>query len=423
MSGNEKRALAPRLRFPEFRDVMDCKRLGDIVRFASGGTPSKDEPDYWNGIIPWISASSMYDTKIAGSDLKVTELAIGNGTRIAKKGSLLILVRGSMLFNRVPMGIAAIDVAFNQDVKAMTIGDGVIGEFLLNQLLSLSSRIPINETGIGAGKIETDTLSNLRIVIPSLLEQQKIADCLSSLDELMTAETQKLDTLKTHKKGLMQQLFPREGETVPRLRFSEFRNGSEWTNQPFERFVIKSFYGTSNSTSEKGKYPVLRMGNMVDGKLNFSNLAYIDLDRNSFEAIRLLKGDILLNRTNSLDLVGKISIFDLDSEYITASYIVAHRLDNESLNPVFCNFILNTPQYQAKIKALARPSVSQANINPTTFRQELNISVPLLAEQQRIADHLSSLDDLITAQTQKIAILKTHKKALMQQIFPMSNES
>jgi len=200
----------PKLRFPEFLDAGEWipYDLGDVVHFSSGGTPSKGIADYWGGTIPWISASSMYEIYINKSELNVTPMAIGNGTRIAKKGSLLVLVRGSMLFNRIPMGIASIDVAFNQDVKALEISDRLSNLFLLFQLISFESRITISETGIGAGKIETDDLKNLAVFVPAIEEQQKIADCLSSLDDLIALQAQKLDALKAHKKGLMQQLFP-----------------------------------------------------------------------------------------------------------------------------------------------------------------------------------------------------------------------
>lgn len=206
----------PELRFSEFRQQgeWEQRKLGEIAKFTSGGTPSKDIADYWNGTIPWISASSMYSTKLNKSTLNVTSLAIGNGTRIAKKGSLLILVRGSMLFNRIPMGIADIDVAFNQDVKSLSIDKKMNAIFLLNQLMTFESRIAINETGIGAGKIETEDLKRLNIYMPSISEQQKIADCLSSLDRLISDETQKLAALKIHKTGLMQQLFPAMDEVT-----------------------------------------------------------------------------------------------------------------------------------------------------------------------------------------------------------------
>jgi type I restriction enzyme S subunit len=204
----------PRLRFPEFQSAgkWEEKTLGDISTFSSGGTPSKDVPEYWSGTIPWISASSMYDTNITNSELKITDVAVKNGAQIAKKGSLLILVRGSMLYNRVPMGIAAIDVAFNQDVKALKIADGVNVIYLLYQLLASESRIPIHDTGIGAGKIDTDDLKRLTIHVAILPEQQRIAELLTTLDEQITAQSEALAALKVHKKGLMRGLFPSMNE-------------------------------------------------------------------------------------------------------------------------------------------------------------------------------------------------------------------
>ncbi|MCX6975986.1 MAG: restriction endonuclease subunit S [Verrucomicrobia bacterium] len=200
----------PRLRFPEFQNAGEwaMKTMGSIASFSSGGTPSKDNPEYWNGTIPWVSASSMYDLVIEKADHYVTPLAIGNGTRIAKKGSILILVRGSMLFKRVPICVAGIDVTFNQDVKALNLDPSINTGFLLYQLSAFQARLPINETGIGAGKIELDHLKGFELFIPDTLEQQRIATCLSSLDALISAETQKHEALKTHKRGMMQQLFP-----------------------------------------------------------------------------------------------------------------------------------------------------------------------------------------------------------------------
>jgi type I restriction enzyme, S subunit len=272
-------------------------------------------------------------------------------------------------------------------------------------------------------QITNATFLSGRLPLPvQVAEQQKIAECLSSVDELMAAQTRKVGALKTHKKGLMQQLFPREGETQPRRRFPEFKNAGEWDFKPFEEFVTKSFYGTSSSTSPTGRYPVLRMGNMLDGGLDFTNLVYLDMDPDSFELFRLEDGDILLNRTNSPALVGKISLFRHKSACMTASYIVTYRLNKKRIDPSFCNSMLNTPLYQSRIRSFAKPSISQVNINPTTFKKDLIVSVPSFPEQERIASCLSSLDALITFETQKLEALKTHKKGLMQQIFPSQKE-
>jgi len=206
----------PPLRFPEFQNAgeWEVRTMGSLASFSSGGTPSKDNPKYWNGSIPWVSASSMYDLVVEKADHYVTPLAIGNGTRIAKKGSILILVRGSMLFKRVPICIAGVDVAFNQDVKALEVDASIDTGFLLYQLSAFQSRFLINETGIGAGKIELDHLKGFELFIPDTPEQQRIAEFLSSLDAIITAETQKHEALKTHKKGLMQQLFPNSPQSA-----------------------------------------------------------------------------------------------------------------------------------------------------------------------------------------------------------------
>lgn len=205
----------PRVRFGEFRESgeWESKELGEITTWNSGGTPSKDNPIYWGGDIPWISASSMRGTEYFDSKLKLTEAGLKNGSRLAKKGSLLLLVRGSMLFNCVPVGIAGRDVAFNQDLKSITVTKEVDTKYLLYWFLASEQLLMsmVGGTGIGAGKLETSELQKISVPLPTLPEQQKIAATLSSLDDLIAAQSEKLEALKSHKKGLMQGLFPNPG--------------------------------------------------------------------------------------------------------------------------------------------------------------------------------------------------------------------
>jgi type I restriction enzyme S subunit len=203
----------PKYRFPEFRCNVEwnISSLGDVVNFSSGGTPSKERPEYWNGTIPWISAASMHTYNIDKSESNITKLAVSHGAQVATEGTLLILVRGSMLHNRIPMGIALREVAFNQDVKALTLVKKMNIRFLLYELMALESQIlnAVTATGIGAGKLDTNDLKKFTVRFPSADEQQKIAACLSSLDELIVAQVEKIEQLKLHKKGLMQGLFPK----------------------------------------------------------------------------------------------------------------------------------------------------------------------------------------------------------------------
>ncbi|RUH99056.1 restriction endonuclease subunit S [Pseudomonas aeruginosa] len=425
MSGNEKRPLVPRLRFPEFRDAGEWQNptLGEISEPVEERVGNRKlTPVSISAGIGFVPQAEKFGRDISGNQYKLYTL-VRDGDFVYNKGNSLKFPQGCVYDLRGWGEVAAPNVFICFRLKCGYENGFYRQCFEKNSHgVQLRKHITSGARSNGLLNISKDAFFSVRIPVPDHAEQQKIADCLSSLDELITAETQKLDALKTHKKGLMQQLFPCKGEAVPRLRAPEFQEAGPWEVKPFERLVVKSFYGTSSSTSDTGKYPVLRMGNMVDGGLKFSNLAYIDLDVDSFSKIRLARGDILLNRTNSLDLVGKISIFDRDVECITASYIVTYRLDKKQIIPEFCNFMLNTPQYQKKIRALARPSISQANINPTTFKNELTIPLPCIAEQQWIVSCFSFLDEQIAVQTQKVETLKTHKKGLMQQLFPVLDE-
>jgi len=414
-----KPALTPKLRFPEFRGAAGWAekplKVAAQINPANSGLPES---------FVYIDLGS-----VDAGELKAK-------TRISRVGApsraQRLLEQGDIVYQVVrPYQRNNLFCEFDDDEKYVaSTGYAQLRAKESNRFLFQSvhtdlfvGRVIAKCTGSNYPAINSSDLAEIELPLPATIaEQQKIAECLTTLDDVIAAQSQKIDALKTHKKGLMQQLFPREGKTLPRLRFPEFQAAPEWETSPFEKFVAKSFYGTSSSTSPKGQYPVLRMGNMVDGGLDFSNLVYIDLDRDSFESFRLMNGDILLNRTNSPALVGKISLFRLESECMTASYIVTYRLDKDRIDSPFCNFMLNTPLNQKRIRTLAKPSVSQANINPTAFRKELIVCVPSPPEQQRIADCLTSLDDLITAHSAKLSSLKTHKKGLMQQLFPSPDE-
>ncbi len=353
MKKEAKRTLTPKLRFPEFRDRWEAtplKLFANLIADRVGTTPCI--PYTVTSGVGLVSQEEKFGRTIAGNSLKNyirlqrNDFAYNkSATKAFSEGYITRYIDDAKaavpnsIFTCFRVDGHRIDPAYLDYLFASNLHGRWLRKFLT-----------IGARAHGSLNVSDDDLMELPVPMPtgksSLAEQQKIADCLSSLDELIAAEGRKLEALKAHKKGLMQQLFPRPGEPRPRLRFPEFRDAPEWTPHKFGEFVVKSFYGTSASTSEKGQYPVLRMGNMADGRIDFSNLVYIDLDREQFDNFRLEKGDILLNRTNSRELVGKISLFELESECITASYIVAFRLDKNRLDPAFCNVMLNTQLYQ-----------------------------------------------------------------------------
>lgn len=185
-------------------------KLGDITDWFSGGTPFKQNEIYWNGDIPWISARSLNGTKVSDSEIKITQIGLENGSRIAIENDILLLVRGSGLFNSIPVAIVEKPVAFNQDIKAIRLKDGfkhISPWFILFWFCGNTRKLYsiMEETGIGAGKFDTNQLKALTIKIPDQRNLIEITNTLKALDSKITLLRQQNETLEE----LAQTLFKR----------------------------------------------------------------------------------------------------------------------------------------------------------------------------------------------------------------------
>jgi len=236
---------------------------------------------------------------------------------------------------------------------------------------------------------------------PDRKEQQKIADCLSSLDDLINAEDKKLVALESHKKGLMQKLFPTEGGTVPEWRFPEFRGSVEWCRYSIKD-IAKITTGNKDTQNkvDDGKYPFFVRSQTIER-----------IDSFSFDCEAIL---------TSGDGVGVGKNF----HYINGKFDFHQRVyciyDFASI--ALCKFIYYyfSEQFHQRVMQLsAKNSVDSVRMSMIS---EMPIGLPDIAEQQKIADCLSSIDDLIAEQAKKIEELKNHKKGLMQGLFPSIKE-
>ncbi|MBS0352455.1 MAG: restriction endonuclease subunit S [Proteobacteria bacterium] len=275
-------------------------------------------------------------------------------------------------------------------------------------------------------KVNNAAVLSGELLAPTILEQQKIADCLTSLDEVIAAQGRKVEALRTYKRGLMQQLFPREGETLPRLRFPEFRDAPEWATQELGPMTSKVGSGITPLGGDKNYKiegrPFVRSQNVGWGELLLNDIAHIDEETHcSFDGTEIQESDVLLNITGAS--IGRSAV--ADSRIVGGNvnqHVCIIRAKQDELNPVLLNQFLISESGQKQIDSFQ----AGGNRQGLNFAQIRSFNVPIPPteyEQQRIANCLASFDTQITVEAEKLDALKAHKQGLMQQLFPSPNEA
>ena len=271
----------------------------------------------------------------------------------------------------------------------------------------LRNYIEIGSRANGALSIDSKILLNMLIPLPKLKEQLKIKDCLSCLDDLISAVADKIETLKEYKKGLMQQLFPAEGKTTPAFRFPEFQNAGEWKDTTLgEEVYYENGKAHENDINETGKYIVVNSkfistdGEVVKYTDNPSCLAN--------------KGDILmvLSDVPNGRAIAKCFIVDCNNKY-TVNQRVCKLTPKKAVALLLYYSINRNPFLLAFDDGIKQTNLKKDDVLNCLFRLPQEPQ-----EQQRIADCLLSVDELISTEIAKLDQLKAHKKGLMQQLFP-----
>ncbi len=280
----------------------------------------------------------------------------------------------------------------------------------------------------GAGRnrvLNKSDFLKIELALPGVVEQRKIADCLGSLDELIALEDRKLETLRQHKQGLMQQLFPQPGETGPRLRFPEFEDAPEWEEVTLGTLLDRSpDYGVNAAAVpfSESLPTYIRITDINDDG-QFESSAPVSVDIDATDEQYLEDGDIVLARTGAS--VGKSYRYhEADGRLVYAGFLIRVRPNPERLLSQFLAAYLSTWSYWDWVRFTSARS-GQPGINGTEYA---SMPLPLppdgraLTEQRKIADCLGSLDDRAAAQARRIGALKTHKQGLLQQLFTSSEE-
>lgn len=439
---NPQTRLVPKLRFPEFRDAgaWTTEKLGAVATISSTKVGNNVcVPMSITSGVGLVSQEDKFGRVIAGDSyknyllLKPNEFAYNKSATKEYPEGFLTLYTGTELA-AVPNSIFTcfrINGA-SPDVRFLNyqFSDNLHGRWL-------RKFIQVGARAHGSLSINDSDLMALPVPLPSgstsVAEQQKIADCLSSLDELIAAQARKVDALKTHKKGLMQQLFPREGETQPRLRFPEFQNAGEWIPTTVGGLVEAGVLyapkdGNHGSIHPKSSdyvangIPFIMASDLNGGLIDIETCHFISKEQaDTLQKGFAKEGDVLLSHKGTVGEVAVVRKIHTPYLMLTPQVTYYRVKDRKKLSNEFMAQLFVSMTFQSNLLEVSGGG-TRAYIG-ITEQAKLRVQLPKDAdEQQRIADCLTSIDDLIAAQTQKHEALKTHKKGLMQQLFPSLSE-
>ena len=419
-----KAGLVPKLRFPEFRAAGDwtAERLGSLVSISTEkvGNAACVPMSITSGV-GLVSQEDKFGRVIAGDSYKNYLLLEPNDFAYNKSATkefpegFLTLYSGSNLA-AVPNSIFTCFRVHGESPVTTYLNYLFLGNLHGQWLRNF---IQVGARAHGSLSINDNDLMALPVPLPtgssSIAEQQKIADCLSSLDELIVAQARKVDALKTHKKGLMQQLFPREGETQPQLRFPEFRQAPGWERSSLGRVFETTSGGTPSRLEASywdGDVPWITTSLVDFGVITEAEELISEDGLKNSSAKLLPKGTVLIAMYGQGKTRGQVALLGMAA---ASNQACAAVLPKAGINPYFV-FLNLTGRYE-ELRKLSN-SGGQENLSQGLIRDFLFAYPLAIEEQKRIVDCLTALNDLIAAAAQELDMFKTHKKGLMQQLFP-----
>lgn len=386
----------PKLRFPEFKDapVWISRRIGTML--LESRVPAA-QSDPLRRITVRLHSQGVEPRGVRGTESGDATIHF---TRRAGQ-----FIYGKQNIHKGALGVipASLDgFQTSQDLPAFDFADTVDPAWFVYSVGREQFYTALEHlmTGTGSKRLKEETFQAIGLPTPSLQEQRKIVECLTSLDELLAAEARKLEALRSHKRGLIQRLFPREGEPCPHLRFPAFRKAGEWETRPLgdvaENLDSKRVPITEKDR-RKGEIPYYGASGIVDyveGYIFDEDLLCISED-----------GANLLARTYPI-------AFSISGKTWVNNHAHVLRFDDRA-RQTLVEVYLNTINLGDFITGIAQPKLNRGMLE--------TIPIPLPpepAEQQRIATCLSSLDALIAAASRTLDGLRAHRKGLMQFLFP-----
>lgn len=367
------------------------KRLGDIARFVSGGTPSKQAESYWHGDTPWVSAKDLKSFYINSSIDTLSELG-RDAASIIPRGAILILVRGMTLFKSIPICIASRDLAINQDIKGIVAHSNVIPEYLAYSLLAKESELlaMVEAAGHGTGRLDTDALKDLRIQLPETEEQKTIANTIATWDTAIQ-KTEKLIVAKSKKLSCSREHLLGNSDFIDRIHLGDV--STELTARNGKLYGREAIMAV---TKQSGLRP-MREETIA---ANIERYKRVPPHAFAYNPMRLNIGSIAMSR--------------FDHEVLVSPDYVVFACDQSQLIPAYLDHLRHSNAWRNHFELAGNGSV-RVRIYYNDLRS-FRFQLPSIEAQTRIVRLLDAASDEINLLKQQVTALQTQKRGLMQKL-------
>ncbi len=402
----------------DFPCAWEVKRIDSSFDIQQGKQVSKKNRDGEHQR-PFLRTKNVFWNRLELTDLDEMHFSEAEQTRLELTANDLLVCEGGSI-GRTALWNNEVDGCLYQNHlhRLRAKGDKAHPQF---GVYWLWYAFDVAKLYFGRGNVTTipnlsqSKLAELPMALPPLPEQKKISHILSTVQRAIEAQERIIQTTTELKKALMHKLFTEGLRNEPQKQTEIGPVPESWEVVELGELLEIAQYGLSVKGNPEGNYPILRMTNQVDGQIVGRNLQFVEISDSEFEKFKVERGDILFNRTNSLELVGRTAIFDTEGQFVFASYLIRLRTEERKLNPFFLNCYFNTDEIQARLKSIATRAVSQSNISATRLKG-FPVPKPSLDEQNEIVAHANALDRKLAVHRSKLEQLQDLFRTLLHEL-------
>ena len=421
-----EQAKVPAIRFAGFTDPWEQRKLENLASFGGGHTPSMaDASNYVDGKILWVTSQDVKQHYIENTTTMISEKGAATLT-LYPSDSIVIVARSGILRHTIPVAKLRKPATVNQDIKVIQTVDSCDSSWLLQYFIASNKTLlrEYGKTGTTVESIDFAKMKSTALMVPYIEEQQAIGSFFSRLDNLITLHQRKYDKLVIFKKSMLEKMFPKDGESVPEIRFAGFTD--PWEQRKFgdcfeflkSNTLSRAGLNGENGTARNVHYGdiLIKFGDCLDGER--SDLPFITDDTvlPKYAGSILREGDVIFADTAEDETAGKcVELRKLPKEPTISGLHTIPARPRFPFGTGYLGHYLNSDAYHRQLLPLMQGikviSVSKAALQDTQVR------FPGLSEQSAIGAALNEIDSLITLHQRKLELLQDIKKSLLDKMF------